>query len=811
MNIIEKERHDIEDKIAQIKRDKEEAGLDVPVEIAAGVPVLKGQAKEYKILVRLLAILDNNMMQDGINEYLDKRSQVDLPPLPEEEKNVFQNPMTQRFAERDLIKDAMEKIASKTPKSGYTRASDGNYVDPLDLPNYENLYTMKTITNRNFKTDDYYTYYDLRAESSLGPISEGKLQALMGRAPLPSEKRTEAELQKVIEDGQKKIDERNQSLGLDNTPKAEDIPAPNDIPPVVEESERVVIPPAVDPLGYLHEEKQAHNYETQIPAEEPERVVTSIAEDPLSYSHLETHAHNFERFAPHAAPQSATAGGSQPFKLEIEELGGPANSMGTQGSSDDQIEDITKKEEEVQEQQAPVSASQTGTVPTPGEKPDDSKKDKEEIQEQAHIEPSMPLSNGTSAGPADAGIPEQPSPTLSDEEKAIAEELQAIQARKNALKSLYQLDSSALNPRTTSDGSLVKDDDDYEEYETLSKLENYAKEEFKDITIEDYRRLRETTKVDPIASEKYDKLFEKKKKAEVDNGSGTGDAGQSGNPDQQPEEEKLYEVVKTSLWTKIKDHKKEILIALGIAAISISLIVLVTQLLPAYVAASNASTIAGLAQEMVNNSALHLTSNAAEKVALHAANRSLANGISALSGLANNFNTSTYLWTFGGQPIADFVASSVTTAAAATAKVSSLTNLSLISGLGGLGTLGLGLVTRKKSKEFKEIKEEIYALLDTAEERTVEEQIAEAQKITNKIIASEKLTENEKMVLFKRLQKAIARARKYGKKVASTDGEAISENAIPPLTDNHGEEPEEEIEKVEAEIVDPQDVPGMRK
>lgn len=790
MNIITKERQDIEERIAWIKSEKEKAGLDAPVEISAGIPVLKEHSKEHKILVRLLEIIDNNMAQDGINEYLDKRGQVELPPLPESERSVFKNPMTQRMDELDRINKEMRGIVSdsKVTMSPKERASDGNMVVSTALPNYETLYAMKTIVNRGFRTQDYYEYYDLCAKSSLGPISEGKLQSLMGRAPLASEKRTEEELANV---NAEKIDDPVQKAA--EVPKQE-IAQPT--PKIVEEQPTQDVNPPIWGQAEVEPPKPQYNLDIDEPAREQTQVETkNIPETPKPFETSE-----------------------QP----IEPSPRPT----------DDIQDITKKEEETSN---PIIDSATPA------------------ESQVHHDNSgIPKSEETSTE-----FP-NPEPSREDELKKehdniLANELLTIQTRKNAIKSLYRFSNDPA-PRTTSDGSLVQNEY-YEEYETLLSLEKNVNTNFQNTDIENYRNLRNKTKLQPLEDGLYQIMFtrthgidatgpnnlnfagavegSKAYKEVVQESAYFSEEETNGlNPNGELNEEKLtgavegpkaynykanseeekiekpkklFKVIGSRAWQWTKDHKKEILIALGLAAIGVSVVVALTQLLPAYAAATQATQVAAFAQEMVANSALHLTSNATEKVALHAANRSIANIITGITGMANNFNTTTYAWTFAGQPIADFVTTSVANAAAATAKVSSLTNISTFAGLGGLGTIGAGLILPKRSQEFKNYKEHVNELVDTASTRTNEEQLQAIQNLSNKVLLSETLEQNEKMIIFRKLQKAIANVRTSEKKEAQAGNNINPEEVDPQLVNS--DIPEENIEKVEAELINPEDLP----
>lgn len=164
-------------------------------------------------------------------------------------------------------------------------------------------------------------------------------------------------------------------------------------------------------------------------------------------------------------------------------------------------------------------------------------------------------------------------------------------------------------------------------------------------------------------------------------------------------EEPIQKVVKTDVWQWIKEHKKQILIALGLTAIAVSIIVLVTQLLPAIVAAAQASQTAGMFSQMILNAKAWHTAIASERIALHGANIALANQITMLTGMSNVFNTATGVWTIGGNVLASAATQASLVAGRAATLVSSLKIGTLIPALGGLGLVGTGLLLKDKVTE----------------------------------------------------------------------------------------------------------------
>lgn len=227
------------------------------------------------------------------------------------------------------------------------------------------------------------------------------------------------------------------------------------------------------------------------------------------------------------------------------------------------------------------------------------------------------------------------------------------------------------------------------------------------------------------------------------------------------DDEELIEVASTSPWKWVKDHKKQIIIALGLTALSVALVLTVTELLPAYIASVKASEVAGLASEMIKNATLHHVSIASEKLALHGANTALAGQIASLTGMANSFNTATGVWTIGTETLSQFAITSAEAAAAATSKVLSLKGASLLTGFGGIGLMGIGHLTpQKKTEEYKTIKNMIDKMNITQNAVSQDDVTKTAQMISNKIISSPCLAEREREILFKKLQKTLKNTRK---------------------------------------------------
>lgn len=219
-------------------------------------------------------------------------------------------------------------------------------------------------------------------------------------------------------------------------------------------------------------------------------------------------------------------------------------------------------------------------------------------------------------------------------------------------------------------------------------------------------------------------------------------------------DEKPVKVVDSKAWNWIKGHKKQILIALGITALSISVIVVITQLLPAIMAASQASQVAGLAGEMMTNGQMYFAASASEKFALHGANTALADVITSLTGVTNTFTEASGVWTLGSQTLPEFATTAAATAASAASKVSLLSGVGLGSALGGLGALGVGMLLKNKSAAYKIF---VIKIKELKRGEISDDAIA---ALTEEIQKSTELSLEEKKVLLQKLNVIMKRNKK---------------------------------------------------
>lgn len=157
-------------------------------------------------------------------------------------------------------------------------------------------------------------------------------------------------------------------------------------------------------------------------------------------------------------------------------------------------------------------------------------------------------------------------------------------------------------------------------------------------------------------------------------------------------------VVSRNVWKWVKEHKKEILIALGLIALTIAVIVALQALIPAITAAINASQVSALSTAMVTNGNLWGSATVAEQVALHGGNTALAPFIQSLTGASAVYIPATGVWTIGGVELGQFASIAAAKAAAASAKVAALSATVVVTSIGGIGLLGAGLLSKSKNQ-----------------------------------------------------------------------------------------------------------------
>ena len=208
----------------------------------------------------------------------------------------------------------------------------------------------------------------------------------------------------------------------------------------------------------------------------------------------------------------------------------------------------------------------------------------------------------------------------------------------------------------------------------------------------------------------------------------------------------------------INEHKKQILIAIGIALLIVAVIVALQYLIPAITAMLQTSQVASLSTAMVNNGALWHGAIASEQAALHGANTALASAIQSMTGSQAIFNTTSGVWTIGGIELEKFAATALANAATATSAVTTISNGVMGLGVTGLGLTGLGAILPKKSAAYCSALKEIKDLKKNLANMSHEEVQQKVALITKQIEADSKLTESEKNRLTNKSNRLIKKS-----------------------------------------------------
>lgn len=216
-------------------------------------------------------------------------------------------------------------------------------------------------------------------------------------------------------------------------------------------------------------------------------------------------------------------------------------------------------------------------------------------------------------------------------------------------------------------------------------------------------------------------------------------------------------VVKKRPLTWLNEHRKQILIALAIAALVIAVITTFSYLIPALTSAAEIAEVSTLSTSMVNNAALWHTADAAVQTTLHAQNVALAQSLQNIAGIKTAYETATGIWTIGGMELSQFATAATMSAQNAIAATTTTANTLLgISTAGSLmGVLG-AIVPNKKSDEYLKYKEKIqeWGALDTS-----------AQQQLLKDIHNSNLNDNEKNRLLKKIDKLQNKIENYDKNI----------------------------------------------
>ena len=216
-------------------------------------------------------------------------------------------------------------------------------------------------------------------------------------------------------------------------------------------------------------------------------------------------------------------------------------------------------------------------------------------------------------------------------------------------------------------------------------------------------------------------------------------------------------VVKKRPLAWLNEHRKQILIALAIAALVIAVITTFSYLIPALTSAAEIAEVSTLSTSMVNNAALWHTADAAVQTTLHAQNVALAQSLQNIAGIKTAYETATGIWTIGGMELSQFATAATMSAQNAIAATTTTANTLLgISTAGSLiGVLG-AIVPNKKSDEYLKYKEKVqeWGALDTT-----------AQHQLLKDIHNSNLSDNEKNRLLKKIDKLQNKIENYDKNI----------------------------------------------
>ncbi|MBQ6323532.1 MAG: hypothetical protein IJI22_01730, partial [Bacilli bacterium] len=197
----------------------------------------------------------------------------------------------------------------------------------------------------------------------------------------------------------------------------------------------------------------------------------------------------------------------------------------------------------------------------------------------------------------------------------------------------------------------------------------------------------------------------------------------------------------------------------GLAAMAVSLYLVVTHLMPALIAANNAQMVSNSLAVMSKNAAQWHGAAPAIKAALHSSSEALAANVTSMTGLQTAFTNATGVWTIGGQSLGAATTAAAEAATKTAALVKGFTGASLATGLGGIGALGVGLLSRNKSNMYKEYVARIAHLRENMESMSNQNFTNELRRLLESIETSN-LSNSEKVSLQKKLSNMINRRRK---------------------------------------------------
>lgn len=383
----------------------------------------------------------------------------------------------------------------------------------------------------------------------------------------------------------------------------------------------------------------------------------------------------------------------------------------------------------------------------------------------------------------------------------VEKEKEEIESGLNHLRvSFFTL--SNVHNIPTSDGYKVRDEQQHLEYESLLKMKRIIESNFNTEYSNEYLDLRERTRLGKMEEIQYRIMTGNMQKTKIDDSEIEHQTSHEESqpspsnptekfkaaftaeninnyinkdkkaydginieppeiPPEQPldepveEEEELFEVEKITPWKWIKKHKKGILITLGLTALTVTVGLAITQLLPLLEISAKTSNIAKYANQMLANGEMWHQADKIEQFTLHNTNNYLASCLSKLTGTIKTYDNIAGTWKFGGKTLADFAASATAEAMKAAKDVNNLKGVLTATGaLGGITTL-LGFKSGKKTDEYYTIKKTIDEFGNASINMDMTKRNNTVSSISGTIMNSETLTSRERKILLQKLQRII--------------------------------------------------------
>lgn len=218
-------------------------------------------------------------------------------------------------------------------------------------------------------------------------------------------------------------------------------------------------------------------------------------------------------------------------------------------------------------------------------------------------------------------------------------------------------------------------------------------------------------------------------------------------------------VVAKKAWTWTKNHKKQILIAIGISLLIVTAIIALQGILPSIPALTQASNISTTCSCMLNNASLMNGVAAAQQASLQGANTILASTLQNLTGSSVVLNGAG-TWSVGGQSLATFAAKAAADYNALLAPMIKMGNVATALGLGGIASVagGILLPNKEKSSGFKNINKKINDLFESVSSLERNDAYLKCKDILLLTKQSPTMSEAEKKIIIKKVKKCLKEA-----------------------------------------------------